>query len=187
MSADQQRPHGSSDAERGSEEEPIVFNDRRRIDPETGEVVEYSATNVPVAPATEECASDPTYTTAAGIVDDAVEVARRLEGRGVDLVDVSSGGNVIADIPAEKNYQVPFAQAIRERSGVATGAVGLITEPAQAEAILTEGHADAVLLGRAALREPYWPLRAAAELGLTWRETPYPAQYTRGAWEHARG
>lgn len=118
-------------------------------------------------------------------VDESVRLATLLKEIGVDLVDVSSGGNVIADIPAEKNYQVPFAQAIRERSGVATGAVGLITEPAQAEAILTEGHADAVLLGRAALREPYWPLRAASELGVTWRDAPYPEQYTRGAWDFA--
>ena len=80
-----------------------------------------------------------------------------------------------------------FASEIRRGADIATGAVGLITEPAQAEAILTEGDADVVLIGRAGLREPYWPLRAAAELGLTWRETPYPAQYTRGAWEHARG
>lgn len=118
-------------------------------------------------------------------VDEAVRLAALLKEAGVDLIDVSSGGNVIADIPAEKNYQVPFAQAIRERADIPTGAVGLITEPAQAEAVLTEGHADAVLLARAGLREPYWPLRAASELGVTWRDAPYPPQYTRGAWDFA--
>lgn len=118
-------------------------------------------------------------------LDESVRLATELEAAGVDLVDVSSGGNVLADIPAERNYQVPFAAAIRERTGVPTGAVGLITDPAQAEAVLTEGHADAVLLGRAGLREPYWPLRAAHELGLSWRDAPYALQYARGAWDSA--
>ena len=120
-------------------------------------------------------------------IDETVRLARELKSVGVDLVDTSTGGNVPADIPVGPNYQVRFASEIRRGADIATGAVGLITEPAQAEAILTEGDADVVLIGRAGLREPYWPLRAAAELGLTWRETPYPAQYTRGAWEHARG
>lgn len=120
-------------------------------------------------------------------IDETVRLARELKSVGVDLVDTSTGGNVPADIPVGPNYQVRFASEIRRGANIATGAVGLITEPAQAEAILTEGDADVVLIGRAGLREPYWPLRAAAELGLTWRETPYPAQYTRGAWEHARG
>lgn len=118
-------------------------------------------------------------------VSAATEVAAMLREVGVDLVDVSSGGNVLADIPAEANYQVPFADAVRSGASVATGAVGLITAPAQAEAVLTEGKADAVLLGRVALREPSWPLRAASELGVSWRDAPYPPQYTRGAWDHA--
>lgn len=108
-------------------------------------------------------------------------VARWATERGVDLVDVSSGGNVLADIPLGPGYQVPLASQVRA-AGVTTGAVGLITEPEQAETILRDGHADVVLLARAALREPAWPQRAAAELGLGWREAPYPAQYTRGAW-----
>ncbi|GAA3620047.1 NADH:flavin oxidoreductase/NADH oxidase [Marihabitans asiaticum] len=114
-------------------------------------------------------------------IEQTATLASWLTERAVDLVDVSSGGNVIADIPLGPGYQVPLASRVRE-AGVVTGAVGLITDPAQAEAILTGGHADAVLLARAALREPSWPQRAAAELGLTWREAPYPPQYTRGAW-----
>ena len=109
-------------------------------------------------------------------------VARWIAERGVDLVDVSSGGNVVADIPLGPGYQVPLASQVRSDAGVVTGAVGLITEPDQAEAILRDGHADVVLLARAALREPAWPQRAAAELGVPWREAPYPPQYTRGAW-----
>lgn len=108
-------------------------------------------------------------------------LAPLLAGRGVDLVDVSSGGNAPADIPVGPGYQVPLAASIRS-GGIATGAVGLITEPAQAEQILAEGSADVVLLARAALREPAWPWRAAAELGLTVEESPYPAAYWRGVW-----
>lgn len=114
-------------------------------------------------------------------VEQTATVASWLGERGVDLVDVSSGGNVIADIPLSPGYQVPFASRVRQ-AGVPTGAVGLITEPVFAENVLAQGDADVVLLARAALREPSWPQRAAAELGLTWREAPYPPQYTRGAW-----
>lgn len=116
-------------------------------------------------------------------VDDTAELSKLLGDHGVDLVDASSGGNV-ADAPIKigPGYQVPFARQIRELSGVRTAAVGLITDPGQAEAILTEGSADAVFLARAALREPSWPLRAAHELGLDPREAPYPKQYIRGAW-----
>ncbi len=118
-----------------------------------------------------------------------LEQSTRLGGllreRGVDLVDVSSGGNVLADIPVGPGYQVPLAAGVRE-SGVATGAVGLITEPEQAEKVLANGEADVVLLARAALREPAWPLRAAHELGVPLDEAPWPAQYTRGAWRSPR-
>jgi len=114
---------------------------------------------------------------------DSVRLSAVLKERGVDLVDVSTGGNVLADIPVGPGYQLPFSQAIREGAHVPTGAVGLITSPQQAEEILGSGTADAVLLARAALREPSWPLRAAAELGLTWRDAPYPAPYTRGKWD----
>ena len=106
-----------------------------------------------------------------------VELARRLKALGVDLIDCSSGGLVPhAKIPAGPGYQVPFAEAVRREAGVATGAVGLITEPAQAEGIVASGRADAVLLARQLLREPYWPLRAAEALGA---EGPWPRQYRR--------
>jgi 2,4-dienoyl-CoA reductase-like NADH-dependent reductase (Old Yellow Enzyme family) len=116
-------------------------------------------------------------------VQQSTRLAALLRERGVDLVDVSSGGNVVVDIPVQPGYQVPFAEEIRRRTGVRTGAVGLIVEPRQAESILADGEADAILLGRAALREPGWPLRAAAELGLSWREAPYPAAHSRGHWD----
>jgi 2,4-dienoyl-CoA reductase-like NADH-dependent reductase (Old Yellow Enzyme family) len=112
-------------------------------------------------------------------LEQTVELARLLVGHGVDLIDVSSGGLV----PEQKivlgpGYQVPFARAVREGSGLPTGAVGLITEPAQAEQVLAEGSADAVLLARALLRDPSWPLRAANELGVQVR---WPVQYERAA------
>ena len=102
--------------------------------------------------------------------------------RGVDLVDVSSGGNAPASIPVGPGYQVPLAAGVRAGAGVATGAVGLITEPAQAEKVVANGEADVVLLARAALREPAWPLRAAHELGVAVDDAPWPPQYTRGTW-----
>lgn len=116
-------------------------------------------------------------------VADTVELSARLAGRGVDLVDVSSGGlDPRQEITLGPGYQVPFARDVRAGAGVATGAVGLITDPAQAEAVLGSGDADVVLLARAALREPAWPLRAAHELGVPVAAAPYPANYTRGAW-----
>jgi 2,4-dienoyl-CoA reductase-like NADH-dependent reductase (Old Yellow Enzyme family) len=111
-------------------------------------------------------------------VDDTAEVSRLLAARGVDLIDVSSGGNSPEQaITIGPGYQVPFARTIRERSGLPVGAVGLITEPVQAEQILLEGSADAVLIARAALREPSWPQRAAFELASEPRWAP---QYERG-------
>ena len=116
-------------------------------------------------------------------VAETVEVSRRMAELGVDLVDVSSGGNVPQQsIAIGPGYQVPFAKAVREGAGVATGAVGLITEPAQAEQVLQDGAADAVLLARALLRDPHWPLRAAHELG---DAVPWPAQYERARWRAA--
>ncbi|OJV58615.1 MAG: oxidoreductase [Cellulomonas sp. 73-145] len=100
-------------------------------------------------------------------VDDVAEVARGLAGRGVDLVDVSTGGNVPAQIPVGPGYQVPAARRIREVSGLPVSAVGLISAAAQAEQVLVEGSADAVMIARAALRDPSWALHAAAELGLS--------------------
>jgi 2,4-dienoyl-CoA reductase-like NADH-dependent reductase (Old Yellow Enzyme family) len=94
-------------------------------------------------------------------IDDAVEVARRITKEGVDLIDCSSGGaSHQAVIPVGPGYQTPLAERIRREAGIATGAVGLITDPVQAEAIVAEGRADLVLLGRELLRDPHWPHRA---------------------------
>lgn len=103
-----------------------------------------------------------------------------LRAHGVDLVDVSSGGNAKASIPVGPGYQVPLAAGVRS-SGIPTGAVGLITEPKQAEEVVATGQADVVLLARAALRESAWPLRAAHELGVAVDDAPWPVQYTRAA------
>ncbi len=110
-------------------------------------------------------------------LEQSIALCRGLAQAGVDLVDCSSGGSVPhAKIPLGPGYQVPFAEAIRRQTGVKTGAVGLITEPAQAEAIVAEGKADVVFLARAMLRDPYWPLHAAQALGAT---GPWPVQYQR--------
>ncbi|EON31900.1 NADH:flavin oxidoreductase [Gordonia terrae C-6] len=115
-------------------------------------------------------------------VEESARLAERLAGRGVDLVDVSSGGNVLADIPVGPGYQVDLARSIHRQSGVPTAAVGLITEPDQAEKIAGDDDITAVFFGRVALREPSWPLRAAHELGIERRQAPYPPQYQRGSW-----
>ncbi|WP_151084849.1 NADH:flavin oxidoreductase/NADH oxidase [Nocardioides cynanchi] len=110
-------------------------------------------------------------------VADTAEVATLLAGRGVDLVDVSSGGNSPdQQITVEPGYQVPFAARIRQTSGLPVGAVGLITEPQQAEKILADGEADAVFLARELLRDPHWAQRAAETLGA---DTYWPDQYLR--------
>ncbi|AJE87164.1 oxidoreductase [Streptomyces albus] len=107
--------------------------------------------------------------------EDTVRLAAVLARHGVDLLDVSSGGNASGvRIPVAPGYQVPFAARVRVETGLPVAAVGLITESAQAEAILADGQADAVLLGRALLREPYWARRAARELG---GEVRVPDQY----------
>jgi 2,4-dienoyl-CoA reductase-like NADH-dependent reductase (Old Yellow Enzyme family) len=106
-----------------------------------------------------------------------IELARRMRAIGVDLIDCSSGGSSPAQIiPEGPGYQVPFADAIRREAGIATAAVGLITSAAQAETILATGQADAVFLARELLRDPYWPLRAARELGA---DIAWPVQYQR--------
>ncbi|SEC93205.1 2,4-dienoyl-CoA reductase [Nocardioides exalbidus] len=106
-----------------------------------------------------------------------------LRDLGVDLVDVSSGGAVAhQDIAVHPGYQVPFAAAVRRHAGIATSAVGLIDDPRQAQAVLDGGEADVIMLGRAAIREPSWPLRAAHELGVDPDDAPYAPQYERGAW-----
>lgn len=116
-------------------------------------------------------------------VDQTARLSSVLGEHGVDLVDISSGGLVAhQQITVEPGYQVPFAYEVRKRSGLPVSAVGLITEPAQAEQVLLDGAADAVMLGRVAIREPAWPLRAAHELGVPRDEAPYPPQHERGAW-----
>ncbi|MGI8771536.1 MAG: NADH:flavin oxidoreductase/NADH oxidase [Acidobacteriaceae bacterium] len=112
-------------------------------------------------------------------VDQSVALAQVLKRRGVDLIDVSSGAlTADAKIPAGPGYQTTFAERIRREAGIATGAVGMITDAAQAETIIRTGQADCVLLARAFLRDPYWPLHAAAELGQT---VSWPVQYLRAA------
>jgi 2,4-dienoyl-CoA reductase-like NADH-dependent reductase (Old Yellow Enzyme family) len=131
-------------------------------------------------------------------VEDVAQVAVWLRERGVDLVDVSTGGNVHATIPVGPGYQVPASRTIRENARIATSAVGLITTPEQAEQVLAEGSADAVMLGRPALFDPHWPLRAAHTLDdktpvlahdggpgaavLAGEPTGWPVQYARGSW-----
>lgn len=116
-------------------------------------------------------------------IEDSVRLARELHAHGVDLIDTSSGGNHPVTIPIGPGYQVPLAQRIRAETDILVGAVGLITEPAQAESILLQQQADAVLLARVALREPHWPQRAAAELGVSVEDAPYQPQHVRGAWK----
>lgn len=112
-------------------------------------------------------------------IEQSVELARQVKPLGVDLIDVSSGGNVAqVKIPLGPGYQVPFAARIRREAGIATGAVGMITEPAQAETIVAEGQADIVLIAREQLRDPYWPYHAAKAAGIT---LPPPDPYRR-AW-----
>ncbi len=106
------------------------------------------------------------------------QLAALLRDAGVDLVDCSSGGAVAHQrVGFAPGYQVPFAERIRREAGVHTGAVGLITEPSQADTILSRGQADVVLLGRALLRDPHWVLHAAQVLGV---DGPWPPQYLRG-------
>jgi 2,4-dienoyl-CoA reductase-like NADH-dependent reductase (Old Yellow Enzyme family) len=112
-------------------------------------------------------------------LDEAVDVCRWMREAGVDLVDVSSGGTTKTPPPAvSPGFQVPLAGRIRAEAGVPTMAVGLITDPAQAEQIVASGHADLVALARAMLREPHWAWRAAAELGVT---AVAPPNYLRAA------
>lgn len=112
-------------------------------------------------------------------LDQSVELSRRLKTEGVDLVDCSSGGGVpSAKIPLGPGYQVPLAERIRREAGVATAAVGLITDPKQADEIIRSGQADLVLLAREFLRDPNWPLHAARTLGQVAAVAP-PVQYGR--------
>ena len=112
-------------------------------------------------------------------IEQSVELAQQVKGLGVDLVDVSSGGLLPhVTVPLQPGYQVPFAARIRAEAGVATGAVGLVTTAAQAARIVADGDADVVLMARESLRDPYFPLRAARQLGA---QINVPLQYQR-AW-----
>jgi 2,4-dienoyl-CoA reductase-like NADH-dependent reductase (Old Yellow Enzyme family) len=110
---------------------------------------------------------------------DAIKLAHILKNVGVDLIDTSTGGNIYnAKIPIAPSYQVPFAQNIKRETGILTGAVGLLTTSTQMESILVTGQADLIFLARELLRDPYFPLRAAAELGQ--KDVQWPVQYERG-------
>lgn len=110
-------------------------------------------------------------------IDDSVALSRRLKDEGLDLIDCSSGGNALkAVVPVGPGYQVPFSEAIRQGAGIATAAVGMINAPAHADAIIRNGRADLVLLGRELLRDAYWPIHAAQALKMP---PPIPPQYLR--------
>lgn len=111
-------------------------------------------------------------------LEQSVELARQLKTIGIDLVDCSTGGLVPdAKVPVAPSYQVSFAEAVRAQAGIATSAVGLITEAKQANDIIAQGRADAVMIARASLRDPYWPINAARDLGV---DIAVPKQYERG-------
>jgi 2,4-dienoyl-CoA reductase-like NADH-dependent reductase (Old Yellow Enzyme family) len=108
-------------------------------------------------------------------LEQSVVLARALKPLGVDLIDASSGGLITGvKIPIAPNYQVPFAATIRKKVNIMTGAVGMITEAAQANTIIHSGQADLVLLAKQMLRDPYWALHAAQELE---QDAPWPIQY----------
>ena len=110
-------------------------------------------------------------------IEDSIQLAKWLKEIGIDLIDCSSGGLILdATIPAGPGYQTGFAAEIRAKAEIATGAVGMIIEPFQAEQLLVTGQADAVFMARELLRDPYWPLRAAHELHA---EVEWPVQYAR--------
>jgi 2,4-dienoyl-CoA reductase-like NADH-dependent reductase (Old Yellow Enzyme family) len=119
------------------------------------------------------------YTEGGWDLPQSIRLAALLRDHAVDLIDVSSGGNVAtAAMSVGPGYQTPFAEAIRNQSGIPTGAVGMITDPAQAAHILRTGQADLIIIAREFLRDPYWPLHAAAALGET---ASWPVQYLRAA------
>jgi 2,4-dienoyl-CoA reductase-like NADH-dependent reductase (Old Yellow Enzyme family) len=112
--------------------------------------------------------------------DQTAEVSKWATEAGVDLIDISSGGIITGvTIPSGPSYQVPLAEYVAERIKQPVSAVGQITDAKQAEQILQSGQVDVILIGRASLRDPYWPLRAASELGV---EVSWPEQYERGKW-----
>ena len=111
-------------------------------------------------------------------ISDSIMLSGKLKAEGVDLIDCSAGGN-LRQGPTNigPGYQVPFAEAIRRETGIATAAVGMITAPEQADEIIRNGRSDMVLIARSALRDPYWPLHAAQALK---KDAPIPGQYLRG-------
>lgn len=110
-------------------------------------------------------------------VEDSIALAKVLKTKGVDLIDCSTGGNITGvRIPLVPLYQVPFAEQVKKGAGIRTGAVGLITTPQECEQILQEQRADLIMLARQMLRDPYFPLHAAKELGV---DVPWPSQYLR--------
>ncbi len=112
-------------------------------------------------------------------IEQSVELAKVLKQHGVDLMDISSGGLVAdAKIPAGPGFQTPFADRIRREAGIPTGAVGMITDAAQADQIVRNGQADVILIARELLRDPYWPLRAAEDVH---QRIAWPKQYLRAA------
>ena len=116
-------------------------------------------------------------------IDESVQLAHLLRVHGVDLIDVSSGGQVPnAQIPVGPGFQVPFAARIRREANIPTAAVGMITDPVQANGIVASGEADLVFLARELLRDPYWPVHAAVALG---ESASWPAQYLRAAPRHS--
>jgi len=116
-------------------------------------------------------------------IDESVQLAQLFREHGVDLVDVSSGGQIPnAKIPVGPGFQVQFAARIRREANIPTAAVGMITDPTQADEIVANGEADLVFMAREFLRDPYWPLHAAATLGET---ASWPAQYLRAAPHHS--
>lgn len=117
------------------------------------------------------------WTAGGWTLEESIELACRLKVLGVDVIDCSSGGNIPnAPVPVGAGYQVPLSEGIRHGAGIATAAVGLITQSMQADEIIRNGRADLVLLGRESLRDPYWPLHAAKALG---QKAPVPVQYER--------
>jgi len=109
--------------------------------------------------------------------EESVQLAAILKNKGVDVIDCSTGGLTSpTNIPVGLGYQIPFAESIKAQTGIKTGAVGLIVSPQQADEVITSGKADLVFLARELLRDPYFPLRAASELGY---ETEWPVQYVR--------
>lgn len=153
------------------------FANRTRL---VGEVVEAIRETIPESMPLIVRLSCSDWTEGGWTIDDTVELAKSLKMLGVDAIDCSSGGNVPkAKIAVGPGYQVPFAEQVKREAGIATMAVGMITETAQADAIVREGKADFVLLARESLRDPNFALRAAHELGD--HATRPPVQYER-AW-----